>query len=43
MQQADIKGWSDWLFGKLHMLVRILSVASDRNLNQTDLNQADVY
>lgn len=42
MPKIDIEGWSNWLFGKPHVLVRTLSVASDRNLNQTGLNKADI-
>ena len=42
MPKTDIEGWSNWLFGKPLVLVRTLSVASDRNLNQTGLNKTDI-
>ena len=38
MPKTDIEGWSNWLFGKLHVLVR---PESDRNLNQTGLNNEE--
>lgn len=44
-KRSGTKTWSNWLYGKLHIntLVNILTVVSNRNLNQAGLYKTNIY